>query len=102
LFVKTTSLKTLEEVKHHMIRIQLELPEDRVQELDELAARLRIRTRKDLLNTALTLLEWAAAEKAAGKKIASVDVENQVLRELVMPGLESLSNRRDPEKVMTA
>jgi hypothetical protein len=79
--------------KYSMVRIQLELPEDRVAELDELGARLRIRTRKDLLNTALTLLEWAVNEKAAGHKIASVDVENQVLRELVMPGLESVGNR---------
>jgi hypothetical protein len=78
-----------------MVRVQLELPEDRVAELDELGERLRIRTRKDLLNTALTLLEWAVNEKAAGNKIASVDVENQVLRELVMPGLESVTRQNN-------
>jgi hypothetical protein len=78
-----------------MVRIQLELPEDRVAELDDLADRLHIRTRKDLLNTALTLLEWAVNEKASGRKIASVDVDNEVLRELVMPGLESIGNHAE-------
>jgi hypothetical protein len=85
-----------------MVRIQLELPEDRVAELDELAARLHLRTRKDLLNTALTLLEWAANEKSAGHKIASVDPDNNVLRELVMPGLESLANKRKHEPAALA
>jgi hypothetical protein len=83
-----------------MVRIQLELPEDRVAELDELAARLNLRTRKDLLNTALTLLEWAAGEKSAGHKIASVDPDKQVLRELVMPGLESLANKRNHDPAL--
>ncbi len=84
-----------------MVRIQLELPEGRVAELDELAARLHLRTRKDLLNTAITLLEWAASEKTAGHKIASVDMESQVLRELVMPGLESLAKRNHDTALAT-
>ena len=49
-----------------MVRIQLELPEEQVQALDKLMEKINLRTRKDLFNNALTLLEWAVKEKSAG------------------------------------
>jgi hypothetical protein len=45
-------------------------------------------TKKDLLNDALTLFEWAVNERIAGRMIASVDEGQQRYKEVVMPSLE--------------
>lgn len=71
-----------------MTRIQLELPEERLSELERLMEQTGITTKKDLLNSALTLFEWAVRERQAGRTIASVDEQNQRYKELVMTSLE--------------
>jgi len=73
-----------------MIRIQLELPEERVRELEALMSEVGLRTKKDLFNNALTLLEWAVKERKAGHVIASVDERENRIRQIVMPVLESV------------
>jgi len=73
-----------------LVRIQLELPEEQVTELEMLMEDLNLRTRKDLFNNALTLLEWAVNEKKAGRAIASIDDDQGKLRELVMPALAAI------------
>lgn len=73
-------------------RIQFELPEARVQELEGLMRETGISTKKDLLNDALTLFQWAVRERQAGRKIASVDETNQRYKELAMPSLEAAAN----------
>lgn len=69
-------------------RFQLEIPESRLKELEALMAETGISTKKELMNNALTLLEWAIEEKKAGYSIASVDSKKEKYRELVMPMLE--------------
>jgi hypothetical protein len=77
-----------------MIRIQLDLPDDQVRELDQLMTEANIATRKDLFNNALTLFQWAAKAKRAGRIVASVDEQNGTAKELVMPALENISAGR--------
>jgi hypothetical protein len=72
-----------------MARIQFELTEGQLKELERLMERSGVRTKKDLLNNALTILEWALNEKGAGRIIASVDEEHDRYKELVMPILAS-------------
>ena len=72
-----------------MIRIQLDLPEEQVKELDELMRETKVATRKDLFNNALTLFQWAVKAKRSGRIIASVDEENRTSKELVMPILRT-------------
>jgi hypothetical protein len=71
-----------------MIRIQLELSESRVRELENLMDETGLATKKDLINQALTLFEWAIREKRAGRMIASVDEASQKYKEVLMPALE--------------
>lgn len=71
-----------------MVRIQLDLPDDRVKELDTLMENTGLSTRKELFNNALTLFEWAVREKRLGHMIASVDDDAKKMKELVMPSLE--------------
>ncbi|HEY1950019.1 MAG TPA: hypothetical protein VGG97_23620 [Bryobacteraceae bacterium] len=73
-----------------MVRIQLDLPEEQVKELDELMRETNIVTRKDLFNNALTLFQWAVKAKRAGRIIASIDELNGTSKELVMPALENV------------
>jgi metal-responsive CopG/Arc/MetJ family transcriptional regulator len=84
-----------------MIRIQFELPEDKVKELEGLMREANISTRKDLFNNALTLFEWAVSEKKAGNSIASVSEDRENFKELVMPSLSSVvSKKKAIPKVM--
>ena len=76
-----------------MVRIQLELPEDKVRELNELMEEAAITTRKDLFNTALSLLDWVVSERKQGRIITSLDEESGNYKELVMP-LFALLGRR--------
>jgi metal-responsive CopG/Arc/MetJ family transcriptional regulator len=71
-----------------MTRIQLELPEERLHELERLMEQTGTTTKKDLLNDALTLYEWAVQERMAGRTIASVDEQQHRYKEVVMPSLE--------------
>jgi metal-responsive CopG/Arc/MetJ family transcriptional regulator len=73
------------------VRIQFELPEDKVRELEALMREAGITTRKDLFNNALTLLEWAIREKRAGHAIVSLDEGNKRFKELVMPILAAVA-----------
>jgi hypothetical protein len=69
-------------------RVQLELDEKRIEEFEALMKKTSIATKKDLINQALTLFEWAVREKRAGRIIASVDEVSQRYKELLMPALE--------------
>jgi len=73
-----------------MTRIQLDMPEEQVKELDELMKETNIGTRKDLFNNALTLFQWAVKAKRAGRIVASLDEETGTAKEVLMPALESV------------
>ena len=77
----------------NLIRLQMDLPEKRVQELENLMAECGIATKKDLFNTALTLFEWAVSERRRGPIIASVDEKNSKYKELQMPAFAALDRR---------
>ena len=74
-----------------MVRIQFELPEEKVSELKKLMEESGIKTRKDLLNNALMLLEWAISERRAGRTIVSVDEKKNRYKEVLMPILSSIA-----------
>ena len=74
-----------------MTRIQFDLPDDKVAELEKLMAESGLKTKKDLFNNALTLLEWAIKEKKAGRTIASIDEQEKSYEEVLMPILSAVS-----------
>lgn len=73
------------------MRIQLELPEAKVNELKSLMQVAGIDTYKELFNNSLTLFEWALDEVRSGKVIASLDERTEKHRVLVMPVLERIA-----------
>jgi hypothetical protein len=72
------------------VRIQLEVPESRYNELKALMEECHFSTQKELFNTAYTLLEWAVRERHQGRMIASVDEQNMKYKELSMPALDQI------------
>lgn len=74
-------------------RVQLDLPAERVAQLDRLVEEAGFSTRKDLFNNALALLQWAVKEARRGRAIASVDEATDRLTELNMPFLSDLSHQ---------
>jgi len=75
------------------MRIQLELPNERVKELKELMERVGLDTYKDLFNNALMLFEWCVEEAEVGRILASIDEKEDRYRELAMPIIDRLLKR---------
>jgi metal-responsive CopG/Arc/MetJ family transcriptional regulator len=71
-----------------MQRVQLDMPEERVKELDELMREIGAATRKEFFNHAISLFKWAIEERKEGRIIASVDSAYKEYRVVVMPGLD--------------
>jgi len=72
------------------VRLQLEVSERRQAELQALMEACDIGKQKDLFNAALTLLEWAVAERRKGRIIASIDEASMKYKELAMPALSAV------------
>jgi len=73
------------------VRMQFDLPEDRLKELDSLMDKCGISTKKELFNYALTMLEWAVDESENGHDIAAIDRENKQFYSLRMPILKRIN-----------
>jgi hypothetical protein len=76
-----------------MTRIQIELTEGRVRELNDLMVRCGLSTKKDLFNNALSIFEWAVEEVASGNVVAAVNKTDQRYEVLRMPVLDTVAKR---------
>lgn len=75
-----------------VIRLQIEIEQEQMAELERFQELGGLRTKKDLLNNALTLLKWAARERGQGNAIVSLNEREQVRKELEMPFLETYAS----------
>jgi hypothetical protein len=73
-----------------MKKLQIDVPDERFEDLQGLMHKCDINTYKDLFNNAMTLLEWAVRQREEGRMVASVDEQNMRFRELSMPILDRL------------
>lgn len=73
-------------------RIQIDIPEGKLRELEALMEEMNIATRKDLFNNALTAFAWLAKQRREGRTIISVDASVESARELAMPVLEEVAD----------
>jgi Arc/MetJ-type ribon-helix-helix transcriptional regulator len=83
----------------NLVRLQVELDEERMKEIEQLMEEGKARTKKDFINAALTLLKWAMREKRLGRIIASVDEEKDTYKELEMPILSEVRPVEKDERV---
>jgi hypothetical protein len=75
-----------------IVRLQIEIEEEDMEELEQLRERGGLRTKKELLNNAFTLLKWAVRERQRGCSIVSANQEEHIYRELHMPFLEAFAS----------
>ena len=68
-----------------MTRLQIELADGKLAEYEQLMEKCGIRTKKDLINYALTMLDWAVGETEKGNIIASLDESQDRYKELCLP-----------------
>ncbi len=73
------------------VRLQVEIEQEQMEVLEELLKLGGLRTKRDLLNNALTLLKWAAREKSKGNSICSASPNGHLQKELEMPFLETIA-----------
>ena len=81
-------------------RIQLDFTRERVEEIDRLQRQTGMATRKQFIEQALLLFNWALRESAQGRVIGSIDPERDGYREVVMPALNHFNhaNQKDQKE----
>ena len=68
-------------------KVQFIVSDDKLRQIDRLVEQTRVANRTDLINEALTLLEWAVEQRRQGRVIASLDDREERIREIVLPSL---------------
>jgi hypothetical protein len=70
------------------MRIQVEVDDEAVDQIEELKRLTGLKTYKDLFNNSIAILWWAANQRRNGRAIASIDEQKHEFKELQMPVLE--------------
>ena len=86
--------------RNHMIKIQLEFAPEKVSRIETLMQDCAIRTKKELFNNAIALLEWAVQERLKGNIIAAVDEEENRFKDVCLP-IFPKGNRKQPAPQLT-
>lgn len=72
------------------MRIQYELSDKENAEIENLMEETGIKTKRDFINNAITLFEWAIKERKSGLIVGAIDEKNNKYKELIMPSLSSI------------
>jgi hypothetical protein len=70
------------------MRFQFEMTEEEAKEFNRLFEDVKKKgasSKRDVINYALALLNWAIKERQAGRIIASIDEDNERYKEVVLP-----------------
>jgi hypothetical protein len=71
------------------MELQIEIDNRGLSILNGLKKRSGLAGYKEILNTGLTLLDWALRQEAAGKVIAAVDEQKQMYMQVALEGFDS-------------
>jgi hypothetical protein len=73
------------------IKIQFEMPVDRVGELEDLMREVGVKAKEDMFNHGLHILVWAINERKAGNIICSLHIKENLYTELESPVLDAIA-----------
>lgn len=76
------------------VRIQLEISEERLIELEKLMEESGLKTKKDFLNYSISFLEWGIEERKNGNIIASLNEKEKTYKELWMPIFRTIKGNK--------
>jgi len=82
--------------KDRRARFQMEVRRNELDEMELLCKMGNLSSKKELLNTALTLLKWGVRESQRGFSIASVDEHGQIRSEPYIHYLETVGKGAGP------
>jgi hypothetical protein len=88
--------------ENEKIRVQFDLIPSQVETLENLMTVCALDTRKDLVNNAITLLEWAVDQVRLGKEIVSLDREEKSYEVLRTPALMAAARSLQPKSAISA
>lgn len=74
-------------------RFQIDLTEDELRSIDRLGALAGLRTKKEVVLNAITLLRWAAREIMYGRMVGSINRETGAVKEVELPALSIISEK---------
>lgn len=77
-----------------LYKLQVELSAGQLDTLNELQDAGDLRTKKELLDNAFTLLKWAVRQKQEGHLIVSMNKQTGAVRELEFPYLQRAGEKR--------
>ena len=73
------------------VRIQIDLPEEAFQEVEQLMKKCGFRTKNELFDNLFSLFRWVVKQAEKGNSIASVNEDQKKYVELHMPFLDKVS-----------
>lgn len=73
-----------------MPRFQLDISEEDLQEIEAMMEKTGVSTKKEFINNAVTLLNWAIRQREQGNSIAAIDEAADIYRDLEMPILSKV------------
>ncbi len=76
-----------------MKRLQFEVPDEKVVDIDALVEKTGLKTRAQLFNVAYAFYNWAIRERENGRIIASVDEKQGKYKEVEMPGFPVMEEK---------
>jgi len=74
-------------------RVQFDLTQDRLSELEDVMAVCGFETKKELFNNALSFFEAAVEEAMKGNDIASINEDKKVYNRMILPALARARTR---------
>lgn len=73
--------------KLQLKKVQMVLSQEQFEHISAMKNEIGLATNKAFFDLAISLLYWVLTEKKNGRIIASIDKEEQKIRELVLPGV---------------
>jgi hypothetical protein len=75
-------------------RFQIDLTDEELNSIDRLGSLAGLRTKKEVMLSALTLLKWAARETMMGRMVCSVDETTNAIKQFELPALCAIADSR--------
>lgn len=82
-----------------LMRLNVDVSDAQMASLKELQKRTGASTIKELVNNALSMLDWAAEEIANGNEVAAVNERKETYRVLVNPLLQHVKQHSAPREL---
>jgi len=81
------------------MRLNLEISDAQMNSIKALQQRTGASSMKELVNNAISILEWAVEETARGNEVAALNESESAYRVLVTPLLQYVAKREQPVPV---